>query len=134
MPSTIRVPRSGWLCLLGSGLCLSVKGAPVVGSVGSCSQTSEPQSAPPQFVMLIWLSLSLVYQVPQGSAANAGTIRFAPVDSPIAESQSASATLRQVIIATSWLDVRTARRTTSRADKRSGFHDFFVAVHESAFG
>src|SRR5215475_10007639 len=72
MLSTIGTPMSGRLCLLASALFLSVFGRPVAGSFGSLSQTSEPHSAPPQLVILTWLSLSAVYQVPIGSAARAG--------------------------------------------------------------
>ena len=83
MPSTIGTPISGRLCLLASALFLSVFGRPVAGSFGSFSHTKVPHSAPPQLVMRTWLSLSPVYQVPVGSAANAGPISHDPLHDAI---------------------------------------------------
>src|SRR5277367_577876 len=98
MPSTIGTPMSGWLCLLVSALFLSVFGLPVAGSFGSFSHTNVPQSAPPQLVMRTWLSLSLVYHVPSGSAASAGLriglVNCDPLQNAIIASQSANAALR----------------------------------------
>src|ERR1700722_10035256 len=114
MPSTIGTPMSARPCLLASVLFLSVFGRPVAGSFGSFSHTKLPQSAPPQLVTRTWLSLSPVYQVPVGSAANADAIKFAITIKPA--SPSATAALRWVLIATSGVRWRNAEHSETRAD------------------
>ena len=66
--------------LQASALCLSSFGRPVSGSFGSFSHTSVPQIAPPQLAMRTWLSLSAVYQVPSGLAADGRRNQACPAE------------------------------------------------------
>src|ERR1700683_5846780 len=93
------MPRRGRVRFLASKFSSSIFGFPVFGSFGSLSHTSVPHSASPQLLIRIWLSLPSVYQVPNGSAADAGAIAFGPIiDNAIVESQNAAAALRLMLI------------------------------------
>src|SRR5262245_20019858 len=61
---------TGRLRIAASGLCLSVFGRPVAGSLGSLSATIVPQSSAPQLAIRTVAAPPSVSQVPLGSAAS----------------------------------------------------------------